>query len=113
MSARSDDRTPAGGRVLLHNFAAYAIAIAIVWYAARGVSWAQIADAAGHANLWLFICVSFAGLLCWFVAETVLYSRLFSFFHGPTRSFELLPTMGAMYFLQIIKEPMAEPSTES
>jgi len=95
------------GRTLLHNAIAYAIAIAIVWYAARGVSWAQIAGALGHATLWLFICVSAAGFLCWFIGETLLYSRLFTFFHGPTRSFELLPTMGAMYFLQIVNSWVA------
>jgi uncharacterized membrane protein YbhN (UPF0104 family) len=94
-------------RTLLHNSIAYAIAIAIVWYAARGVSWTQIARALGHATLWLFICASSAGFLCWFIGETLLYSRLFTFFHGPTRSSELLPTMGAMYFLQIVNSWVA------
>jgi uncharacterized membrane protein YbhN (UPF0104 family) len=89
------------------NLVAYAIAIGIVCYAARGVSWAQITDAVGHADLWPFICVSFAGFLCWFIAETILYLRLFSFFHGPTRSVDLLPTIGAMYFLQIVNSLVA------
>jgi uncharacterized membrane protein YbhN (UPF0104 family) len=98
---------PAARRALLNNVVAYTIAIAIVWYVARGVSWQQIADAASHATLWLFICVSLAGFVCWFIGETFLYSRLFSFFHGRTGSFELLPTMGAMYFLQIINSLVA------
>jgi hypothetical protein len=98
---------PGGHRSLLHNVVAYTIAIAILWYIARGVSWGQIADAASHATLWLFISVSLAGFLCWFVGETFLYSYLFSFFHGQTRSFELLPTMGAMYFLQIVNSLIA------
>jgi uncharacterized membrane protein YbhN (UPF0104 family) len=55
----------------------------------------------------LFVCVSLAGFIGWFIGETFLYSRLFSFFHGPTRLSELLPTMGAMYFLQIISSLVA------
>jgi uncharacterized membrane protein YbhN (UPF0104 family) len=98
---------PSARRALLNNVVAYTIAIAIVWYAARGVSWEQIAGAASHATLWLFVCVSLAGFVCWFVGETFLYSRLFSFFHGRTRSVELLPTMSAMYFLQIINSLVA------
>jgi len=94
-------------RSLLHNVVAYTIAIAIVWYIARGVSWRQIADATSHATLWLFVCVSLAGFVCWFIGETFLYSLLFSFFHGRTRPLELLPTMGAMYFLQIINSLIA------
>jgi hypothetical protein len=82
--------------VLLRNGVAYAIALAIVWYVARNVSWEQIIDAVSGATLWLFICVSLAGFLCWFFGETVLYSSLFSSFHGRTRLSGLLPTMGAM-----------------
>ncbi len=55
----------------------------------------------------MFVCVSLAGFIGWFIGETFLYSRLFSFFHGRTRWFELLPTMGAMYFLQIINSLVA------
>jgi uncharacterized membrane protein YbhN (UPF0104 family) len=98
---------PTARKALLQNVVAYTIAIAIVWYVARGISWAQINDAATGATLWLFICVSFAGFLCWFLGETILYSYLFSFFHGRTRPVELLPTMGAMYFLQIINSLVA------
>src|ERR1700730_3103297 len=100
-------KLPSARRTLAHNAVAYAIAIAMVWYAARGVPWTQIAGAVDHATLWLFICASCAGFLCWFIGETILYSRLFSFFHGPTRSFELLPTMSAMYFLQIVNSWVA------
>lgn len=99
--------TPRSHRALLRNVVAYAIAVGIVWYIARGVSWEQIAGAASHATLWLFVCVSLAGFVCWFIGETFLYSRLFSFFHGTTRSLELLPTMGAMYFLQMVNSLVA------
>jgi uncharacterized membrane protein YbhN (UPF0104 family) len=98
---------PARGKALLQNVVAYTIAIVIVWYVARGISWQQIADAASHATLWLFICASLTGFLCWFVGEAVLYSYLFSSFHGRTRLTELFPTMCAMYFLQIINSLVA------
>ena len=94
-------------KTVLRNLVTYAIAAAIVWYVARGVSWRQVADAASRATIWLFICASLGGFLCWFVGETILYSRLFSYFHGPTGSLELLPTMAAVYFLQIINSYVA------
>lgn len=89
------------------NLVTYAVAAAIIWYAARGVSWIQVGDATGRATFWLFVVASLGGFLCWFVGETILYSRLFSYFHGPTRSRELLPTMAAVYFLQIINSYVA------
>jgi uncharacterized membrane protein YbhN (UPF0104 family) len=94
-------------KTVLQNLVTYALAAAIVWYAARGVSWSQVADAADHATLWLFVVASLGGFLCWFVGETILYSRLFSYFHGPTRSLDLLPTMAAVYFLQIVNSYVA------
>lgn len=94
-------------KTVLQNLVTYAIAAAIVWYAARGVSWSQVADAAGRATFWLFLGASLGGFLCWFVGETILYSRLFSYFHGPTRPRDLLPTMAAVYFLQIINSYVA------
>ena len=105
MSVRSDG--PVAREALLQKVVAYTIAIVIVWYIARGISWEQIADAASHATLWLFICVSLAGFLCWFIGEAILYSCLFSSFHGRTRLAELFPTMCAMYFLQIINSLVA------
>ena len=91
----------------LQNLVAYAIALAIVCYAARGVSWAQVLEAARHATLWLFVVASVGGFICWIVGETVLYSRLFSYFHAPTGELELLPTMAAVYFLQIVNSYVA------
>lgn len=92
---------------LVQNLIAYAIAVAIVCYAARGVSWHQVVNATSHATLWLFVIASMGGFLCWFLGETVLYSRLFSYFHGPTGAIELLPTMSAVYFLQIVNSYVA------
>jgi uncharacterized membrane protein YbhN (UPF0104 family) len=94
-------------KTVVQNLVAYAIAAAIVCYAARGVSWRQVAGAGGHATLWIFVIASVGGFLCWFIGETVLYSRLFSYFYGPTRTVELLPTMAAVYFLQIVNSYVA------
>jgi uncharacterized membrane protein YbhN (UPF0104 family) len=94
-------------KTVVQNIVAYAIAAAIVCYAARGVSWTQVADAASHATLWIFLLASLFSFLCWFIGETLLYSRLFSYFHSPTKPVELLPTMAAVYFLQIVNSYVA------
>jgi uncharacterized membrane protein YbhN (UPF0104 family) len=92
---------------LAQNLMAYAIAAVIMCYAARGVSWKQVVDATSGATLWLFVVASLAAFLCWFLGETILYSRLFSYFHGHTSVLELLPTMAAVYFLQIVNSYVA------
>src|SRR5271166_4416990 len=100
-------RSSALRKPLVQNLIAYAIAAAIVCYAARGVSWRQVVDATSHTTLWIFVVASLGGFLCWFIGETVLYARLFSYFHGPTSEIELLPTMAAVYFLQIVNTYVA------
>jgi uncharacterized membrane protein YbhN (UPF0104 family) len=92
---------------LTQNLIGYAIAAAIVWYAARGVSWTQVVGIGRHAELWMFVVASLGGFLCLFIGETILYSRLFSYFHQPTGVCELLPTMAAVYFLQIVNSYVA------
>ena len=94
-------------KTLLQNLAAYAIAAAIICYASRGVSWSQVAAACRHSSLSLFLLASTAGFLIWFIGETFLYSRLFSYFHAPTTPRELIPTMAAVYFLQIVNSWVA------
>lgn len=94
-------------KTVMRNLVAYAIAAAIVCYAARGVSWRQVVEVGSHTTLWLFVVASLGGFLCSFIGETVLYSRLFSYFHGPTGAFEVLPTMAAVYFLQIVNSYVA------
>ena len=94
-------------KTMVQNLVAYTIAAAIVCYAARGVSWRQVVGAGSHVTLWIFVIASLGGFLCWFIGETVLYSRLFSYFHGPTGALELLPTMAAACFLQIVNSYVA------
>ncbi len=91
----------------IQNLVAYSIAAAIVGYAARGISWSQVSDAGSHATLWVFVVASLGGFLCWFIGETVLLSRLFSYFHRRTGTLELLPTMAAVSFLQIVNSYVA------
>jgi hypothetical protein len=92
---------------LVQKVGIYAIAAVIVWYAARGVSWSQVVAATGHATLWLFIGASLGGFLCYVTGETILYSRLFNYFYGPTTPRELLPTMAAFYFFQLVSSNVA------
>lgn len=92
---------------MVRNLVVYAIAFSIVCYVASGVSWREVASAGSHATLWIFVTASLGGFLCWFIGETVLYSCLFSYFHGETGAFELLPTMATVYFLQIINSYVA------
>jgi uncharacterized membrane protein YbhN (UPF0104 family) len=94
-------------KTVLQNLIAYTVAAAIVYYAARSVSWRQVIEASSHATLSLFLGASLGGFLCWFIGDTFLYSRLFSYFHGPTGARELLPTMASVYFLQLINSYVA------
>src|ERR1700723_1583741 len=48
----------ASRKTLVQNLVAYAIAAAIVCYAARGVSLTQVVDATRHATLWIFVIAS-------------------------------------------------------
>jgi uncharacterized membrane protein YbhN (UPF0104 family) len=109
LTPRVDPKIQSGAKrkTLVQNLVAYAIAAAIVCYAARGVSWRQVVDATSHATLWIFVIASLSGFLFWFIGESVLYSRLFSYFHAPTGVTELLPTMAAVYFLQIVNSYVA------
>ncbi|HVB80882.1 MAG TPA: lysylphosphatidylglycerol synthase domain-containing protein [Candidatus Binataceae bacterium] len=94
-------------KTVVQNLIAYTVAAAIVYYAARSVSWRQVIDASSHATLLLFLGASIGGFLCWFIGDTFLYSRLFSYFHGSTGVRELLPTMASVYFLQLVNSYVA------
>lgn len=94
-------------KTLLQSLLLYTIAGAIVWYVARGASWREIAAAIGRANPWMLIGASLGGFACWFAGETLLYSRLFGYFHRRTSFAELLPTVAAVYFLQVVNSLVA------
>jgi uncharacterized membrane protein YbhN (UPF0104 family) len=94
-------------KTFLQSLLVYAIAALIVWYVARDVSWIQILHTMSRATIWLLLVASLGGFLCWFVGETFLFSRLFSYFHGRTGAIELLPTVATVYFLQIINSLVA------
>jgi len=74
----TDERESPVRKTLVQNLITYGVAAAIIWYAARGISFSQVAEATGRATLWLFMAASLGGFLCWFVGETLLYSRLFT-----------------------------------
>ena len=94
-------------KTVKQSLLAYAIATAIVCYAARGVSWREVVSAGSHATFWIFVIASLGGFVCWFIGEAVLYSRLFTYFHGSTEALELIPTMAAVSFLQIVNSYVA------
>lgn len=86
----------------LQSVGPYAVALAIVAYVGRGLSSAQFLATMGKANLWLFIPASVGSLLIWFVGETYLFARLYSYFNARISFREMLEANAAQYFLQII-----------
>ena len=94
-------------KALLQSVLVYVIAAAIVWWVARGVSWEAVLHSMSAAEPWLLAGASLAAFLCWFVGETALFSRLFSYFHERTHFRELLPTVATVYFLQVINSLIA------
>src|ERR1700756_1652055 len=94
-------------KTILQNLAAYCIAGGILWYLSRGMSIQQLMLSVRHANLWLFIPACMTSFLVWFLGETLLFSRLFTYFHQRTRFREVLAANAAQYFLQVINMVVA------
>ncbi|MGH8014315.1 MAG: lysylphosphatidylglycerol synthase transmembrane domain-containing protein [Candidatus Binataceae bacterium] len=86
----------------LGNLASYAAAAAIICWLARNLSAQQFVEALQRANLWLFIPACAFSVVCWFLGETFMYSRLFSYFHGRTTFREMLPVNAVQEFLQAV-----------
>jgi uncharacterized membrane protein YbhN (UPF0104 family) len=101
---RPADSSPRPG---IRNLLAYAIAIAIILFVARHTSIGALARSLYAANLRLFIPVCAAAFACWFLSETFLFAKLFSYFHGRTTFRELLLPNAAQYFLQIVNAVVA------
>jgi len=94
-------------RNVLKNLLVYCAAGVIIWYVARGVSISDFIRSFDEANLWLFIPASLIGFLIWFVGETILFARLFTYFHKPTSFREMIPANAAQYFLELVNLAVA------
>ncbi len=94
-------------RRFLHTLGAYGIALAIIWYLARGISAAQLLHDFSMANLWLFVPASLGSFTIWFGGETLLFACLFSYFNARTSFREMLPANAAQYFLQLVNSALA------
>ena len=86
---------------------AYASAGAIIWFVSRGIPLAAMTNAIGHAHLALFLCTSAGALAVWLLGETLLFSRLFTYFHRRTGFREVLIPNATQYFLQIVNLAVA------
>lgn len=88
----------------LRKAAAYGLAIAILVFLARGISFGDFAHAVKNADLFWFLVACAASFAVWFFGETYLYAKLFSYFHSPISFREMLPVNAAQYFLQVINQ---------
>jgi hypothetical protein len=86
---------------------AYAAAGAIIWFVSRGISLAAMTNAISHAHLALFLGTSAGALAVWLLGETLLFSRLFTYFHRRTGFREVLIPNATQYFLQIVNLAVA------
>ena len=89
------------------TFLAYAIAGAIIWFVSRGIPLAEMTNAIRHAHLGLFLTTSAGALALWLLGETLLFSRLFTYFHRRTGFREVLVPNAMQYFLQIVNLAVA------
>ncbi|MGH9435229.1 MAG: lysylphosphatidylglycerol synthase transmembrane domain-containing protein [Terriglobia bacterium] len=83
---------------------AYGLAAAIIVFLARGTSLAQFESILRQANPWWFLLACAGSFAFWFFGETILYSKLFSYFHVRTSFREMLSANAAQYFLQAINQ---------
>lgn len=97
-------KPPRNSRKWLHDALAYALAAAIIIYLARGTPLRQFASILRNANALEFLLACAASFAVWFLGETYLYAKLFSYFHARTTFREMLPANAAQYFLQAINQ---------
>lgn len=88
----------------LRDGLAYALAVGIIAYLAHGTSLRQFEAILRQANPWWFFLACAGSFAFWFFGETVLYSKLFSYFHVRTSFREMLPANAAQYFLQAVNQ---------
>jgi hypothetical protein len=95
-------------QVLLQNLIVWAIALGLVIYVARGLTIRQLIDTLKHCDLRLFVGANVGSFVIRWLADTYLFARLFSFFHGRTTYREVLPASSAQYFLQAVNILVAD-----
>jgi hypothetical protein len=93
---------PSRIRCAAANAAAFSGAALIIWWLARGIPFARFSSDLRQARLALFIPAAFASLAFWIAGDTLVYARLFSCFHVPTRFREMLPGTLTHEFLQVV-----------
>jgi uncharacterized membrane protein YbhN (UPF0104 family) len=84
------------------NLLTYGIASGIIWYEFHGIPVHQLLGSIRTAELAWFIPATFISVCIWYFGETLLYSRMFTYFHGRTGYLELMPATAAAYFLQVV-----------
>jgi uncharacterized membrane protein YbhN (UPF0104 family) len=101
MAEASERRRQILGTVA-QNLLTYGIAGGIIWYETRHISVSQLLNSIRTVNLWWFIPVTFVSVCIWYFGETLLYARMFTYFHEHTGYLELMPATAAAYFLQVV-----------
>src|SRR6266851_1904409 len=83
LSAWFRSRSPSA-QTVMQNLFVWAVAIAIVWYLGRGLTIHQAIRALKRSDLTLFVFANVGSFVIRWLADTYLFSRLFSFFHPRT-----------------------------
>lgn len=91
-------------RKWLRHVLTYGLALAIIVVLARGISLGELTESLRQANPWWFLAACVGSVGFWFLGETYLYAKLFSYFHAHTTFWEMLPANAAQYFLQAINQ---------
>ncbi|MBV8774284.1 MAG: flippase-like domain-containing protein [Deltaproteobacteria bacterium] len=95
-------------KIIGEDILVYGIALAIIWYESRGLSYQKELHDLADANLWWFVPATAVSFLIWFLGENLLFARLFTFFHQRTGYVEMLPGTAAFYFLQAANVLLAD-----
>jgi uncharacterized membrane protein YbhN (UPF0104 family) len=90
----------AAEQMLLQNLLIWATTAALVLYLARGLTIHQLVKALEGCDPALFVAANLSSFVIRWLADTYLFARLFSFFHGRTTYREVLSASTAQYFLQ-------------
>jgi uncharacterized membrane protein YbhN (UPF0104 family) len=95
-------------QVLLQNVLVWALAVGLVMAIARGLTIHEMVDTLQHCDLMLFLGANLGSFAIRWLADTYLFARLFSFFHGRTTYREVLAASTAQYFLQAVNILVAD-----